>query len=249
MIKKFIVRKGTRIEDILFFNKIELEPVTLLLGGNGVGKSSLIQAILNQELDFESDDPNNATMIASYINSKQNLREMQRNTNLTYSDMFDPYIITRKMKADDLSEGQSIVYSMQDIFKLCKEIKEDKTDDKDYLFVLDEVDSGLSIDNVSYLAKKIKKINKDYPKINFIISFNNYEFCKVFKNAFNMYNGEWVKINSYDEYCKIINDNRKMLLKKRKNNLFTGNSNFYKDEYKKDSEEERSGLWRKRRRA
>lgn len=220
MIKSFTIREKSLLSKILLFDKIELKQVTLLFGGNGVGKSSLIQGILKQrDIDYELSKP---TTAYSYINSKQNFREMERNDHLSINDMYDPGVLARKFAAGDLSEGQSIIFSIQDIFDLCEAIDSDK----DHIILLDEIDSGLSVDNVDYLARKIKRICKKHPNIQFVIAFNNYEFCRTFKDVFNMYNGEWVKINSYDEYFNLIKSNRNMLLKKRKRNMFTGNSNF-----------------------
>jgi len=219
MLTKIQVKKDSTLSKILFFDSIELKQVTLLFGGNGIGKSSLINAILKQDIVYEYDK---SVLLYSYINSKQNFKELERNDHLDYRDMFDPSLIARKFDASELSEGQSIVYSLQDIFKLCSQL--DSSDD--HLILLDEIDSGLSVENVDYVAKKIKAICKKYPYIQFIIAFNNYVFCKTFKEVFNMYNGEWIKINSFDEYFDIINSNKKMLLKKRKNNMLTGKSDF-----------------------
>lgn len=219
MIKSFTVKKNSTLSKVLFFDKIELKQVTLLFGGNGVGKSSLINYILKNKLNFELDKP---TKIYSYINSKQNFKEIHNNDHLSYEDMFNPGIFARKFDAEKLSEGQSIIYSIQDIFELCKQLEQKE----DHLILLDEVDSGLSVDNVEYVAKKIKQIAKNNPNIQFIIAFNNYEFCRIFKDVFNMYTGEWIKIKDYNEYFDLIKANRKALLNKRKRNMFTGKSEF-----------------------
>lgn len=220
MIKSFTIKKDSVLSEILFFNKIELKQVTLLLGGNGVGKSSLINSIISR--NGITAETTGDTTLFSYINSQQNFREMIRNKNLSYKDHYDPYVIARKFAAEELSEGQSIVFSIQDIFKLCEQIE----DNEDALILLDEVDSGLSIDNVEYIANTLKKIAEEQPNIQFVIAFNNYEFCRVFNDVFNMYTGEWMTIDSYETYRNTIKDNRERLLKKRNNNMFTGISDF-----------------------
>ena len=221
MIKSISINKGSNLEEILFFNKMNLEQVTLLFGANGVGKSSLIKGILKQkEIKFNCDKE---TKLYSYINNEQNFRNMNKNSNLSYEDMFNPYLINKKYNADELSEGQSIIYSLQDIFELCMQIKDDSNDS---VILLDEIDSGLSVDNVEYLSDKIKEITDKYSNIQFIIAFNNFEFCRNFPKVFNMYNGEYITIESYDQYRNIINSNREMLLEKRHNNMFTGDSDF-----------------------
>lgn len=207
--------------DFIIFNEIELKQVTLLFGGNGIGKSSLIKGILRQkEVKFNC---NKETKLYSYINTEQNFRNMEKNSNLSYKDMFNPYFLEQKYDASELSEGQSIIYSLQDIFELCKQIKENNNDS---VILLDEIDSGLSVDNVEYLSNKIKETTDKYSNIQFIIAFNNFEFCRNFPKVFNMYDGEYINIENYDHYRDIINSNREMLLKKRKNNMFTGNSDF-----------------------
>ena len=221
MIKSISINKGSNLEEILFFNKMNLEQVTLLFGANGVGKSSLIKGILKQkEIKFNCDKE---IKLYSYINNEQNFRNMNKNSNLSYEDMFNPYLINKKYNADELSEGQSIIYSLQDIFELCMQIKDDSNDS---VILLDEIDSGLSIDNVDYLSDKIKEITDKYSNIQFIIAFNNFEFCRNFPKVFNMYNGKYITIESYEQYRDIINSNREMLLEKRHNNMFTGDSDF-----------------------
>ena len=221
MIKSISINKGSNLEEILFFNKMNLEQVTLLFGANGVGKSSLIKGILKQkEIKFNCDKE---IKLYSYINNEQNFRNMNKNSNLSYEDMFNPYLINKKYNADELSEGQSIIYSLQDIFELCMQIKDDSNDS---VILLDEIDSGLSIDNVDYLSDKIKEITDKYSNIQFIIAFNNFEFCRNFPKVFNMYNGKYITIESYEQYRNIINSNREMLLEKRHNNMFTGDSDF-----------------------
>ena len=221
MIKSITINKDSNLEEILFFDKMGLEQVTLLFGGNGIGKSSLIKGILRQkEVKFNC---NKETKLYSYINTEQNFRNMEKNSNLSYKDMFNPYFLEQKYDASELSEGQSIIYSLQDIFELCKQIKENNNDS---VILLDEIDSGLSVDKVEYLSNKIKETTDKYSNIQFIIAFNNFEFCRNFPKVFNMYDGEYINIESYDHYRNIINSNREMLLKKRNNNMFTGNSDF-----------------------
>ena len=114
MIKSITIKKNSNLKEILFFNKTELKQVTLLFGANGVGKSSLIKGLLKQkEVKINSDKK---TVLYSFINSEQNFRNMNKNPNLAYQDIFNPYLIKKKYNAEELSEGQSIIYSIQEIF-------------------------------------------------------------------------------------------------------------------------------------
>ena len=210
MIESITVKKGSNLEEILFFKKIKLKQVTFLFGGNGVGKTSLIDAISkNVDIKINFDD-GTKTKIFLYKNSEHNFRNISE---------FNPYLIKQKYEASGLSEGQSIIYSLQDLFELCDEIKNDGNS----VILLDEIDSGLSLDNVEYLSDKIKHISNNYPNLQFIIAFNNFEFCRNFPEVLNMYDGNWINIENYEEYKKLLKDNRDKLLEKRKNNQFTGN--------------------------
>lgn len=96
MIQKITIKPNTTLSEILFFNEIDLsKKVNLLFGGNGVGKTSLIMALLGRSYrkEFETSKTENRIMVYQYINSEQNAREIERNPMISYSDMFDPLLI------------------------------------------------------------------------------------------------------------------------------------------------------------
>lgn len=205
MLEKIIVKEATNLSSILMCKEVDLySKVNLLFGGNGAGKTTLIKALLGERFkgEFKSIKDNRQMMVYKYINSEQNARELERNSMFSYKDMFDPFYIARMYNAKELSEGQSIVYTFRELLDCAKIVK----DDVDNLFIIDEVDSGLSVDNIEWLCKEIDKIVKSKDNIQFIISFNNYAFCEYFKEVTSMYTGKKQVIESYeqfkDEVCK-----------------------------------------------
>lgn len=220
MLNYIEVKPKTELSKILFAKKYDLsQKVNLLFGSNGVGKTTLIEAILGNKHknEYAYDKNDKPTLMFSYSNSTQNKRHMTNNPYLKYQDYFNPDLINQMFTAKELSEGQSIIYTIQEFLYLAK--TENDTN-KDYLFLIDELDSGLSIDNIIWVCDKINKIIKDRENIQFIIAFNNYEFCNQFKTVTNMYTGKLEVIDSYDEYKNKLISNREKLLKKRKNNQF-----------------------------
>lgn len=224
MITGFEVKEGTKEEQVLFFKKVILtdntKRVCLLLGANGSGKTTLIDGLYPNQFSGKSGivvAVDKATKTIIYRNHEDNLRHMADNR---YNP--DCKLIVEKMRANYLSEGQSIIYSVKNIFDIADDATKEFPEE-DLVFLLDEVDSGLSVDNVQYVCTRIKKALKKNPNLQFVIAFNNYHFVQEFKYCVSMYSGEEVKIDSYEEYVKFINDNKADLKKKRKNNMMTGN--------------------------
>lgn len=205
-IKKLITREE---EDILLFK--EMKPhrlLNLLAGANGVGKSTLLKRIKEEKIDIEKDGEYE---IISYINSENNKRhELIRDENYL-EDMLD------KWNANNLSEGQSIIYSTMDFFESLKNKKEGN-----YVVLIDEIDSGLSVDNINLLCHLITEILEKRQDMQFFISINNYHWVYVFKHVISMYDGHLRNLITYEEYWELIRDQMNSLYKKRKGNMFKG---------------------------
>ena len=83
------------------------------------------------------------------------------------------------------------------------------------------MDSGLSIENINFILHLIVDIVKQYKdNIQFIISTNHYHYTYVFKEVINMYNGEHIKINSYEEYFELLNKGIQIMYKNRRDFSF-----------------------------
>jgi len=221
MIEQIKIKNNTLLSQILIPRQFNFSrKINLLFGANGVGKSTLIQALLgnkNYKKQFESKISGSNPLVYSYIDSIQNAKELSiKNPHLSYNDFFDPHIIARKFDAGELSEGQSIIYTVQEFLYCARQIE----DSEHALFLVDEIDSGLSVDNIIWFCDELKQIVDKKENIQFIIAFNNYEFCNQFKTVISMYTGEQIEIDTYEDYKRILLENRKRLLKLRKYNQF-----------------------------
>ena len=84
------------------------------------------------------------------------------------------------------------------------------------IVLLDEIDSGLSIDNINYLCRKIRRIAKKWSDTQFFIAFNSPEILGYFPYVLSMYDGKMHKIDGYDIMRAELKANKKMLDKARK---------------------------------
>lgn len=216
MIKQILIPDNTIYSDILFFKFADLTQfsnrVVPLFGPNGVGKSTFLDAIEKQKLDIKTDKP---TLIFAYQNSRDNFKIRKART---YSESFDPRFINARLDAQAVSEGQSIIYSMFDLLDgLMKNGGLPPEEGKDMLILLDEIDSGMSIDNIDTTMRKIKYLTRIRPDLQFIFSFNSPRVLKHFSNVLSMYDGTMLEMRSDDDMLKVINTHKKAFDKVRKN--------------------------------
>lgn len=191
-----MIRKIYCKDERLHFKQIEIKQrLNILVGGNGAGKTTLLEGIVNKRYEMDAD---RGIEIRKYSNSQDNLRVK---TNL---NMSTPQMVVC-MNAKSMSEGQSIVYSLISFFaKIREEAKEFSKENKSLVVVLDEVDSGLSVDAINVVMHFIYDILNNHDNVQFFISSNNYHFTYVQKEIVNMYTGRYKKINSYEEYFKLM---------------------------------------------
>ena len=88
--------------------------------------------------------------------------------------------------------------------------------------VFDEMDSGLSVDNIDYIMNKVIDISEVRSDIQFVISFNNYAVCRKYTKIKSMMTGGTLEMNSYNQFYKFISSNHNIILSKRNRNMFTG---------------------------
>ncbi len=168
-----------------------------------------------QCLTMDGADTGNIKLL-KYNNSSNNFRNIEINPERGGDNFFNALAL--RWNAKELSEGQSIVYSTDGLFDMLLKSKEDIVEkDKTYLILLDEVDSGLSIDNIESVMRKMKRVTKKYDNIWFILSYNNPYVNNFYPKVFNMYNGAVETINSFDEFVGKIKEYKKQLDKARKN--------------------------------
>lgn len=205
MIKSIKVKKDSFEEDVLLFESADFKKLNILFGGNGVGKTTLLNGIVNSKLDI---DTSKELIIKTYTNSKDNFRHIDKVSYTNYGRA-----LLQKVKANEMSEGQSIIYSLLSYIENAKEVAI-QNQDKTVVLVLDEIDSGLSAENINMILH----ILLDFLKIDntqLFISSNHYHFVYVFKKVFNMYTGKQIEINSYDEYYEILSNEMISLGKRR----------------------------------
>lgn len=210
MVKEIRIKEGTTAEEVLLFNKIEnLTRINLLFGGNGVGKSTLLSSIIeNKDIEMISDKE---VMVLQYINSEDNLRiNRQRREVNKIGDLL------RFVNANRYSEGQSILHYFLRFLEDLKEIVRNNRD-KDIVVCLDEIDSGLSCENINMI---LHLLNEDiFKNVQFFISTNNYHFTYCYKKVLDMYTGTWIRINSYEEYFQRLNDGIQIMNNSGKRNF------------------------------
>ena len=241
---KFKINEGSLLEKVLLFNNdIEIHKITPLLGGNSVGKTTLLKSIayssikpkkvifrVDKNLEYmysvtpECDKSIKTLFIASSNMNYKVGDNLNRAMN-TSSDGTGLFALSESMNMKTLSEGQgvfrSINFVIEDIGKYAKYEK-----DKIYLLLLDEFDSGLSLNHVATLCRKLKNLSKSIDNLYIILSFNNYEAIPIFKEVFDMYTGEWRNdIKTYEQYAKYIKSNSKLLESKRKRNVYNLRAN------------------------
>lgn len=205
-IKKLLTKEDEKV--LLFETLTPHKYLNLLAGANGSGKSTLLDRIKKEEIYIDKDEEYE---VISYINSENNKRYEEINEKEYTKGIVD------KWNANNLSEGQSIIYSTLEFFEELKRRKKGN-----YVVLLDEIDSGLSVDNINMLCHLITDLIVERKDMQFFIAINNYHWVHVFKRVINMYNGQQRDINSYTEYWDFIREKMGWLLEKRECNMFRG---------------------------
>lgn len=198
--REFILEKDYYDECIKIYKKrkIKIETgLTVLIGCNGAGKTTLIQSIKYQLED-------NGINYASYDDLQDGRHHAKERAGF-YQDF------TALANRICSSEGENIQMNIADFAsKIGKYCRDNANQDELWIF-LDAVDSGLSIDNICEIKNDlfpiIFEMNSD-KDIYIIASANAYELARQAK-CFDTINGNYVEINSYEEYRNFVLDSRK----------------------------------------
>ena len=206
--------------------KFTIEPgITVLVGCNGSGKSTMLKAI-SQQLQKE-DIP-----VYSFDNYHEG-----GSWSMSRATFFGDYNFV--CQAVTSSEGERIVLNTGNAAKECVTFmnshgekrgveeefinrfnavihsdngSEDKPAPKEYWILLDAIDSGLSVDNIVELKEYfLKPFLEDFSKnaeIYIVVSANEYELCRG-ERCFDVQEGKYVPLNSYEQYRRLILKSRK----------------------------------------
>ena len=186
-------------DDIIYKkSNIEIKPgVTILTGCNGCGKTTLLRMI--------KETLSSLNIPSLYYSNEVDGGSMAISANI-YMDN-----ITTAATLMQSSEGEQIYINLGiTSSKIGKFVHEHKQD-KELWILLDAVDSGLSIDNIldidEYLFKTILNDTKN-KDVYIICSTNAYELCRN-NPCFDVYSGEYIEFENYEDYKNYILKSRK----------------------------------------
>ena len=215
-----------------------------LFGPNGAGKTTLINGIyawyqiqaaaenfrkkddkdpfhekfwsteLKQKsgVNIEQDEAPGA--VYRYSNSSDNFRSRKPQDMEQY---YSPNFFAARWDAVHVSEGQSIIYSAFGLLDGLIPGKDMLSDEDTFVVALfDEIDSGLSVDNIDIAMRKIKKALKMREKLQVFLSFNSPRVLKYFPYVISMYDGKAHEMHTDEDMLAEIKLNKKMFDKARK---------------------------------
>ena len=221
-----IDRKGLKSYDgcnyRFYTSTFDFKPgVNLLFGGNGQGKSSLIEYLktlcgVKQPMGSEKaifkysrlTKTNEFVKVYTFSNRENNASYFDGNT---YDQDFYNFNLVRKWQAGQRSEGQIVIQSISDFLYVLDSLDKDTK----AIILMDEIDSGLDAYMCKYLVTRLKKVLKDKPNLQIFIAFNQYEISKLDSKWINVCTGLIEDCpKTYEEYYKRLSENKKKFKRK-----------------------------------
>ena len=221
MSRKFILERDYYDEGFNLYKKktITIKPgVTVLVGCNGIGKSTLLRQIkynlkkeniphilfdnlksgghnARERAGFYGDFGFLATSICSSEgeNIIMNMSNLATNLGIFVKEGNDP-------------EENKFSKLARTIAQLDGEDIEETEIPKERWILLDAVDSGLSVDNIVDIKEQLFKTILKYNygnEIYIVISANEYEMARG-EQCFDVYNGKYLTFRDYEEYRNLV---------------------------------------------
>lgn len=208
-------------EKIFLRKKIEIKPgVTVLVGCNGAGKTSLINYMENQlekenvpYISFNNlhDGGSNSRSKALYNDDIQLLASL---TCCSEGECIATNLVNLSKKLEYFMKHGKTNERFSKLSELLKELVTDgehldgeqAESVKERWILLDAIDSGFSIDNIvdfkEYLLKPLMELDFGND-VYVIISANSFEMANG-EQCLDVYNGKYTSFNDYEEYKKFI---------------------------------------------
>jgi predicted ATP-binding protein involved in virulence len=171
--------------------------ISVILAPNGGGKTT---TLINLETELKKKN----ISVFLYSHYKDNYKLGKQGRDEIFADVNN--VIYSHFK----SEGEELQYSFNEwleknIFNVMFSIREHKSNIKELCILIDELDSGLSldkiIDTVSIFEHFLKDARNAGVKMKIILSANSYELASQYKNScYWLKTGKLIKIDTYDDF-------------------------------------------------
>lgn len=200
MCRTFKITKDYYNEDEILYKKDEftINPnVTVLVGCNGSGKSTMLQEIKRQ-LKKEK-------IPCIYFDNLSSGGANARSKAGFYGNM--NFLAT----AICSSEGENIMMNTGTLATKIGTIARKYRDDKELWVLLDAIDSGLSVDNILDIKDLFDLVIEDNKNrdVYIIISANEYELARN-EQCFDVYNCKYITFKDYEDYRNFIIKSREI---------------------------------------
>lgn len=180
--------------EVLYRKKeITLEPgVTVLVGCNGSGKTTLLR-LIDDHLKYEK------VPHLRYDNLQDGGHNAKR-----YAMARQDFSTVGTLMCS--SEGEQIQVNMANTAGRMGQLVRNNPDAKEYWFLFDAIDSGLSVDNICELKRDLFDTVLQYAgsaEVYIIVSANEFEMCRG-EMCFDVREGKYRRFKSYEAYRNFI---------------------------------------------